>query len=136
MARTVRRPHRLSRAARLSSFMGSPGAAGEGGAILLLLRPVRPRIIQQMALCNLRRVALAAGAAAVLTAGGLRLTLEAQQPAGSPTSTTTPHRALVNAYCLDCHDNTTKEAGLTLEAIVASDVAEHADVWERVVKKL
>jgi Protein of unknown function (DUF1592)/Protein of unknown function (DUF1588)/Protein of unknown function (DUF1585)/Protein of unknown function (DUF1587)/Protein of unknown function (DUF1595)/Planctomycete cytochrome C len=43
---------------------------------------------------------------------------------------------IVYDYCLDCHDNNQHEADLSLEAIVKDNVAEHADVWEKVVKKL
>ena len=42
----------------------------------------------------------------------------------------------MNDYCLTCHDNNAKEAGLSLEAIAADEVATHPDVWEKVVRKL
>jgi hypothetical protein len=46
------------------------------------------------------------------------------------------HRDLVYDYCLICHDNLAQEAGLSLEAIVDREVAEHPAVWEKVVRKL
>jgi mono/diheme cytochrome c family protein len=45
-------------------------------------------------------------------------------------------RALVNKYCVTCHNERLKTAGLTLETTDLSDVAGHAEVWEKVVRKL
>jgi hypothetical protein len=82
------------------------------------------------------RVALLVGVGALLTAGGARSALEAQQgPAGRPLSAP-PHRALVEGYCLTCHDDLAEEGGLSLESVLADDVAQHPDVWEKVVRKL
>nr|MBA2355245.1 DUF1592 domain-containing protein [Acidobacteriota bacterium] len=61
---------------------------------------------------------------------------EAPPAPGASSPPAARHRDLVDAYCLDCHDDSTKEAGLSLEAIVAGDVAAHADEREKVVKKL
>ena len=73
----------------------------------------------------------------LVAAIGLRPRVEAQQPAaGRSAASAAPHRALVNTYCLDCHDNTAREAGLSLEAIVADDAPSHADLWEKVIRKL
>jgi hypothetical protein len=93
--------------------------------------------MREMPLCSLRRLTALAGAAGLAVAFGVRLTtVEAQQTPVGATPLTSPHRTLVDNYCLDCHDNTVKEAGLSLEAIEAAPVADHADVWERVIKKL
>src|SRR5262245_59308410 len=93
------------------------------------------------------RVAVVVGAAGLLVACAFRLsgyassTPEAEQSAARrPAAARAPigpaYRALVNDHCLDCHDNGGKEAGLSLEAIVAEDVAKHPDIWEKVVRKL
>lgn len=89
-----------------------------------------------MPLLDVRRVATMAGLAGLVAAGGLRLAADAGHASGGRSVPAAPHRDLVNDYCLDCHDNSAKKAGLSLEAIVAGDVAAHADVWEKVVKKL
>src|SRR5262245_65187046 len=111
-----------------------------------------------------RTASMLAALAGLLAAGALRSSLEAQQqPAPQPASVksvptatrpqppaptlaatkptpasaaSTAHTDLVYDYCLECHDNNQHEAGLSLEAIVKDDVAGHADVWEKVVKKL
>ena len=46
------------------------------------------------------------------------------------------HTELINQYCLSCHNNRTLAAGLDLDTISARPVSDHADVWEKVVRKL
>jgi hypothetical protein len=82
------------------------------------------------------RVALLVGVALLLTAGGARSALEAQQGPGGRAVPAPPHRALIEGYCLTCHDDLAEEGGLSLESILADDVARHPDVWEKVVRKL
>ena len=90
-----------------------------------------------MPLCNRPRVAILVGLSGLLAAGGaLRPTLKAQQSPAGRSATAAPHRDLLDGYCYSCHDNVTKEAGLSLEAVAAEDVARHPDVWEKVVRKL
>ena len=47
-----------------------------------------------------------------------------------------PHHALINEYCLSCHDDNVKMAGLALTTISAHSVDRAPEVWEKVVKKL
>ena len=47
-----------------------------------------------------------------------------------------PEQSLVNRYCLTCHNDRALQGGLSLEAAPLADVAGHAEVWERVVRKL
>ena len=44
--------------------------------------------------------------------------------------------AVVDRYCVGCHSNTLKTAGLSLQAMDPANPAAHGDVWERVVRKL
>ncbi len=67
--------------------------------------------------------------AGMLTAGAL-LSVRAQQPSPSP------HVSLVDEYCLSCHDKDHEKGGLVLETVMAHDVSQHPDVWEKVVRKL
>ncbi|MEQ1909945.1 MAG: DUF1587 domain-containing protein, partial [Vicinamibacterales bacterium] len=76
-------------------------------------------------------------AAVVVTVGGLVTTPGAQQaPHIEGTASGTPHHALVNTYCLSCHNSVTKSGDLDLAAINAAKVGEHRDVWEKVARKL
>ena len=83
------------------------------------------------------RVAITAGMAGVLATAGFVFTLDAQQPAPRPTSAADAARhALVDDYCVSCHDEDKKKAGLALDTIAAEEVPRHPDVWEKVVRKL
>lgn len=80
---------------------------------------------------------------AILCAGGIVLIAALSVPADPPqqalTSATTPaqtQRALMNRYCLACHNDTLKTAGLTLQTIDVGKVPEGAQTWEKVLHKL
>ena len=47
-----------------------------------------------------------------------------------------PTRALLDEYCLACHNDRLKTSGLTLEHVDISDVRGNAEVLEKVVRKL
>ena len=47
-----------------------------------------------------------------------------------------PEQRLVTRYCLTCHNDQALRGGLSLEGIQLDDIAGHAEVWERVVRKL
>jgi len=44
--------------------------------------------------------------------------------------------AIVRQYCVGCHNDTLKTAGLTLAAIDPANPAAHGEVWEKVIRKL
>ena len=43
---------------------------------------------------------------------------------------------VVGEYCVTCHSERLKTGGLVLEGIERADIGRHADVWEKVLKKL
>ena len=45
-------------------------------------------------------------------------------------------RALLDTYCVTCHNQRTKTAGLTFDTMDLAKLPEHADVWEKTVRKL
>ena len=51
-----------------------------------------------------------------------------------------PQRALINQYCVTCHNEKAKTAGLMLDKLAAdldtASVGPHAETWEKVVRKL
>src|SRR4029453_16290945 len=47
-----------------------------------------------------------------------------------------PHRALIDRYCVTCHSDRVKTAGLTLEKRDLSRIPEDAEVWEKALRKL
>ena len=44
--------------------------------------------------------------------------------------------ALINQYCVTCHNQRIKTAGLMLDTLDAAHVDQHPDVWEKVVRKV
>ena len=60
-----------------------------------------------------------------------------QQPAsGAAAAARSPQRALLDRYCVACHNETLRTAGLTLDLLDVDDVAARPEVWEKVVRKL
>src|SRR5262245_42647387 len=45
-------------------------------------------------------------------------------------------RPIINQYCITCHSERLKTAGLALDRIDAEHVGAAADTWEKVVRKL
>ena len=61
------------------------------------------------------------------------------QAAGAETQVSnpgSPQRALLDRYCVTCHNETLKTAGLTLDTLDVSNVGDAPEVWEKVVFKL
>ena len=78
----------------------------------------------------------------VWLAGALLLSFVAGSSLGTPPSTQqasvfTADRVgpTITQYCVECHNDRLKTAGLALDTDL-SRIAEHPDVWEKVVKKL
>jgi mono/diheme cytochrome c family protein len=59
-----------------------------------------------------------------------------QQPASSESAGASPHRAVLDRYCVTCHSERMRTAGFSLEKIDLARVADGAEVWEKVVRKL
>jgi hypothetical protein len=60
--------------------------------------------------------------------------------AASPTTTArasaAAERALLDQYCVACHNNRARTANLSLEGLDLSTVGDHPELWEKVVRKL
>ncbi|HXR35334.1 MAG TPA: DUF1587 domain-containing protein, partial [Candidatus Binataceae bacterium] len=76
------------------------------------------------------------GAAGIALIGALSLQAAPQQASSPAPSPAAMQRALVNKYCVTCHNETLKTAGLTLDTMDVSSVPEGAPVWEKVLHKL
>ena len=60
-----------------------------------------------------------------------------QEPSSSARpAALTRQRTLLDQYCVTCHNQTSKTAGLTLDNIDIEHVSENAPAWEKVVRKL
>jgi hypothetical protein len=58
-----------------------------------------------------------------------------QGPVVSP-PTASNERALLDQYCVTCHNDRLRTSNLSLEKLDLATVGDHPDVWERVVRKL
>src|SRR5260221_11778457 len=83
------------------------------------------------------------GMAAALWAGSVLWTTPQAAPASPPSrqepsavQSPAEYRALLDKYCVTCHNERTKTAGLLLDKTDISDVGSGADVWEKVVRKV
>jgi hypothetical protein len=52
------------------------------------------------------------------------------------TATPPPPRAVLDRYCVTCHNQRLKTGGLALDALDLTHPSEHAEVWEKVVRKI
>ena len=80
-----------------------------------------------------RSLQIAGGLAVLLAAAG---GLHAAPGQASETTAATPQRALLDRYCVTCHNERLRTAGLTLDVLDVTNVAEDAEGWEKVVRKL
>ena len=60
----------------------------------------------------------------------------AQQSVGPSSRETSPLPTMVEQYCAGCHNSATKKGNLDLDSIRLHDVAQHPEIWEKVVRKL
>src|SRR5262245_39463085 len=78
-------------------------------------------------------IALVATISATLTADQS----SSQTPRGTtPAAALTPAHELVTTYCVSCHNERVKTANLMLDKADATQVANSAEEWEKVVVKL
>ena len=59
-----------------------------------------------------------------------------QRAATAPPSAAQAHLATITQYCIGCHNDRTKTAGVTLQGVTAENIGEHADVLEKAVRKM
>jgi hypothetical protein len=71
-------------------------------------------------------------ACTVVVLGGWALAAYGSLRAQTPS----PHQATLQRYCITCHNQRLKTAGLALDAMDLSNPAANPDVWERVITKL
>ena len=72
----------------------------------------------------------------VLGGGFLRPVPSSGKPNAGGSASTSTQRALINKYCVACHNDKLKTAGLTLETVSVENVSQHLEVWQKVVRKV
>jgi mono/diheme cytochrome c family protein len=85
----------------------------------------------------MKRTAIFILAAATASLSSGSIVAQQQQRASATTSSTvSSHQALLNQYCVTCHNQRAKTAGLMFDTMDLTDISKNADVWEKAVRKL
>jgi mono/diheme cytochrome c family protein len=85
---------------------------------------------------SVRRLAFAAGTAAVLLAGVFVHAVEPQTSSPAASGSASAERTLLNQYCVTCHNDRTRAGELALDTVDPARVAQNPELWEKVVRKL
>ena len=67
---------------------------------------------------------------------GVSLQAAQQEPSGGSPPTASTHRALLNRYCVTCHNERLRTANLLLDKADVENPSGDAEKWEKVVRKL
>jgi len=79
-----------------------------------------------------------AGVLVVLTASLVLLQTSAvvQTPASNTPSGPDQHRAMLNTYCVTCHNTCLRTGGLSLDGLNLQAASDDAQIWEKALRKL
>ena len=81
----------------------------------------------------MKKTVLGVIAVALVGAGYL---LPAQPQSSSSAETASQHREVIQTYCLTCHNEALRTAGLLLDQVDVGQVSDRPEVWRKVVQKL
>src|SRR5687768_10002440 len=59
-----------------------------------------------------------------------------QQPLPAPSAPASDSRALVDKYCVTCHNQRARTGGLALDTADIGNLPAHPDLWEKVIRKV
>src|ERR1700680_3344740 len=79
---------------------------------------------------------IASGVVALLTGSYLGATGLPQLASNGSPQSGSAERALIDRYCVTCHNDKTNTAGLALNTLGLGDVTGHMAPWEKVVQRL
>jgi hypothetical protein len=75
------------------------------------------------------------GIGLITAVGGSGLVAGAQRPLSTAATSAAP-RAVVQQYCVTCHNDRSRQGGLSLENQDIAAAGNHPELWEKVVRKL
>ena len=67
---------------------------------------------------------------------------QGQSPSATPSSSASaaaasePHGALINQYCVSCHNQRARTGGVALDTLSLSNIPTDAETWEKVIRKV
>ena len=59
-----------------------------------------------------------------------------RQPIQASTAETSAHEAMIQEYCIGCHNQKAKTADISLEGLDYQNVSKNGDTWEKVLRKV
>jgi len=81
-------------------------------------------------------IGCALGAVAVVSIASLSGQTAPSRVQGSAPPSAEKTRALLDQYCVTCHNDRVKTANLSLQGLDLATVPDHAELWEKVIRKL
>src|SRR5690349_21354467 len=72
----------------------------------------------------------------VAFAAGVQTPVSSRPSNALPAADPAPYRATVDQYCVTCHSTRLKTGGLVLEGTDLTRLANDAEMWEKVVRKM
>jgi mono/diheme cytochrome c family protein len=81
-------------------------------------------------------VPLAGSVVALSTLSGYPQAVTAQQPPPATTPAGSAERALVDKYCVTCHNQKARTAGLALDTVDLANPSSSAETWEKAIRKV
>src|SRR5437868_3579258 len=85
---------------------------------------------------SMKRLLCLSVASAWIASAGASFVTAASPQSSAAAAPDVQYAAVVRQYCVSCHNDRLKTADLSLETLDLADVGGHADVWEKVVRKL
>ena len=82
------------------------------------------------------RLRMILGWIGIALVGASYLQAAMQEPSSAAPLPVSPQRALLNRYCVTCHNEKLRTADLLLDKMEVEKVSEGVPVWEKVVRKL
>src|SRR5687768_14531850 len=80
---------------------------------------------------------LLAASLAFLVSAGASVRSQAPAPtAQAAVTSASPQQALLNQYCITCHNSRAQMGGLALDGVSLERVSADAEVWEKVIRKV
>lgn len=93
-------------------------------------------MVRTLITLSLSRRLVACLALAGFASAGAGPTTEAKPAHSAAAEAPQTPAALLEYYCYDCHDSTSKKGGLALDEFDVTKLSAHPDLWEKVVRKL
>jgi cytochrome c551/c552 len=72
----------------------------------------------------------------MLAAGVFTARTAPQEQQAAASANVAAHRAMLDEYCVTCHNDRAKTGGLSLENVPLDQIAANAAIWEKVIRKL